>query len=152
MRAQSVIAAFIAVAAASTVSLLGQKPEGGIPGSKKGDKVLIRGCVSWPLFIETQRAKVDITGEAATGLTYRLTGDKNLVKPLQKEHDHTVVDIAGIVKSPGTNTGVVHTKDLGRTKVYAGIIDAAPRAPEEHDEPAVIRVTGFEPSGSKCRM
>src|SRR5262249_50849425 len=115
MRIAGVLAAVVLPTAGPLVA---QKPEGGASGPKKGDIVTIRGCVSWPLLVQAGFWKVDITYQAATPYTYRLSGDKNLVKPLQKEHADTIVEVTGVLKSTATPPPATRGKDYGKTKVY----------------------------------
>jgi hypothetical protein len=147
MRTQGVIAALVLF----VVPLLAQKPESGVSAPKKGDNVTIRGCVHWPLLVQSGFWRTDITKNAATPYTYRLSGDKNLVKPLQKEHADTIVEVSGVLKSTATPPPATRGKDNGKTKVYVGVSGQKPQTPDEADPPLLLRVTAFEPTHAPCR-
>src|SRR5262245_10366206 len=138
----------------SAVPLLAQqKPEAGVTAPKKGDKVMVRGCVAWPLLVQAGFAKLDITAEAGTAYTYRLSGDKNLVKPLQQEHSHTIVEISGVLTSTGNPPPAPRGKELGKngkTKVYVSASGEGPPRPDKVDPPLLLRVTAFEPTHARC--
>ena len=145
------ILGILVAAALSAVPVIGQqKPEGGVTAPKKGDIAFIRGCNAWPLLVQAGLAKPEITGHAGTAYTYRLSGDKNLVKPLQKEHLHTIVEVTGVLRAPATPPPAPRSKEFGKTRVYVGSSGSAPTPPEYVEPPLLLRVTAFQPTGIRC--
>jgi hypothetical protein len=143
---------FLAVVLSAAPVFGRQKPEAGVTAPKKGDIVTIRGCVAWPLLVQQGFTKLDITQKAGTAFTYRLSGDKNLVKPLQKEHSHTIVEVTGVLKSTGNPPPAPRGKDYkdGKTKVYVGVSGEGPPRPDQVDAPLLLRVTAFEATHARC--
>ena len=145
----------VAITLSSGLLVAQQRPEGGVTAPKKGDIVTIRGCLAWPMLIKEGMAKPEITSTGVTAYKYRLSGDKNLVKPLQKDHEHTIVEVTGVLRTTDTSPNKIpppatRSKEMGKTKVYVGGSDSVPRPPEEADMPPLLRVTAFLPTHARC--
>lgn len=75
-----------------------QKPEdGAIPPSKKGDTLVVRGCVSGSLLKDLRAQKTDPVTGGETAVVYRMTGEKKLLQIIQKEHQDQVLDVTGVL-------------------------------------------------------
>src|SRR5689334_5907479 len=92
-------ASILAIVSALTLSAA-QKPEDGPLGnSKKGDTIIIQGCVSGPLLKDVRHQKSEGLTGAETSVVYKLVGEKKLVRLIQKEHQDQLLEITGVVES-----------------------------------------------------
>ena len=56
-----------------------------------------------------------------TSLVYRLSGDKTLLKKMREEHDGSLVEVTGILKSTLPPAGEMYGTTIGKTRVRIGI-------------------------------
>ncbi len=80
-------------------------------------------------------------------LTYRLQGDKSVVKELKDKHDRMVVQVKGILRSELSQSGIGTT--VGRTRITIG---ADPRNPTHGAEQPlpVLEAKSFEATTVSC--
>ena len=79
-------------------------------------------------------------------LTYRLQGDKGILKSLKQKHDRMIVEVKGILRSELTRSGL--GTDVGRTRITIGV---DPRSSRGSDQPVpVLEATSFEGSTISC--
>jgi hypothetical protein len=142
----------LAIALATVTALAAQDPE--IPvkkgPAKKGDTVVIRGCVSGALLDDMDAKSIDTpTGLGGTAVTYRMTGDKKMLQILKKEHNGHVEMVTGVLKSdPGaTPLG----KQMGKTRITIGAGPTATSPAMQTPYYPVLEVKSFEHSGTTCR-
>jgi hypothetical protein len=123
---------------------------------KKGDTILVKGCLRGASVEGAQTMAVGETGEVVEGsgdavpsLTYRLQGDKSLLRELKDKHDRQVVEVKGILRSelsrgaPGT--------DVGRTRITVGVDPRMGRVPQGTDQVLpVLEAKSFEASTVSC--
>jgi hypothetical protein len=112
---------------------------------KKGDTIQIKGCLRGSAVEAANLMTVDAEGETREHddipvLTYRLQGDKKLLKELKEKHDRRIVTVKGILRSELTHKAMGTT--IGRTRIMIG---SDPRAAHANDAPMpVLEATSFE--------
>ena len=147
MRIDTAIAALLLVAVPPLAQQTApQKPP------KKGDTVLVRGCLRGNA-VELAELLIE-NGEGDSSrhdqiplLTYRLQGDKKVLKDLKDNHDRMVVQVKGILRSELSGTGIGTT--VGRTRITMG---SDPRHPTRgaEDQLPVLDAKSFEATTVGC--
>ena len=119
---------------------------------KKGDAVIVRGCLRGSAVEEADLLTEDKEGEPrrndqVPALTYRLQGDKGVLKQLKDKHDRMIVQVKGILRSELSRNAMGTT--VGRTRITIG---ADPRNPTRGaDQPMpVIEAISFEGTSTDC--
>ena len=116
---------------------------------RKGDRIVVRGCVNGPLL-----EGIDISDANSPllppGLTFRLSGDKKLLKQLRTEEDRRKVEITGVLKSDLPNDTSALKGRVGKTRIAVGV--GAPDTMHQQAPPhrPVIEVKSFEPLAIAC--
>src|SRR5687768_10313546 len=88
---------FFLAAALTLGAALPQESPAKVP--QKGDAVVVKGCLRGASLEATETAIPNSDATMTTALVYRLTGDKGLLKKMRQEHDGSVVEVSGILKS-----------------------------------------------------
>jgi hypothetical protein len=119
---------------------------------KKGDTIVVRGCLRGNAVEQADLMIEDAEGEArenstVPALTYRLQGDKALLKELKDRHDHKVVQVKGILRSELSGSGIGTT--VGRTRITIGADPRNPTRGAEQQLP-VLDAKSFEPTTITC--
>jgi hypothetical protein len=121
---------------------------------KKGDAVIVKGCLrgssveSADLMVEDQEGTVREQAQVPR-LTYRLQGDKSLLKDLKSKFDRTVVEVKGTLQSQLSKSGI--GTDVGRTRITIGVDPKTGRLPQGADQVVpVLEAKSFEGSGVSC--
>jgi hypothetical protein len=116
--------------------------------ARKGDRLVLRGCINGPLLegIETTKADDPVL---PPGLTFRLSGDKKLLKQIRSEENGRKVEITGILKSDLPQDGGVEGR-VGKTRITVGV--GTPDAMHQQTPPhrPVLEAKSFEPLGMSC--
>jgi len=145
-------ASLVAAVALGLIAPAAQTPDvGGRPPSAKHEAIVVQGCVSGPLLRELRVQSSHMpTEKAATAVVYRLTGEKKMLQLIRKEHEDQLLEVAGEITS--TKTDTVHTKEMGRLKVYA--TDGRSEVTEQGkpDSYPTLRVTSFEVIRPYCEQ
>ena len=141
------------VATALAVAISGtQKPEdGGLPPSKKGDTLVIRGCVSGLLLKDLRGQKTDPVSGGETSVVYRLVGEKKLLQIIQKEHQDQVLDVTGVLASNPNVSSTTRSKQMGKARVYVGAGSQETSMPAQSPSYPILRVTSFEVVRPGCQ-
>jgi hypothetical protein len=147
MRIDTAIAALLLVAVPlSAQQTAPQKPP------KKGDTVSVRGCLRGNAVEQAELLIEDAEGDTSRNdqvplLTYRLQGDKKVLKELKDEHDRMVVQVKGILRSELSGSGIGTT--VGRTRITMG---SDPRNPTRgaEDQLPVLDAKSFEATTVSC--
>jgi hypothetical protein len=131
--------------------LLGQSDKPKPP--KKGDVLVIRGCLRGSAVESAEAMRVDAEGErhldqAVPILTYRLEGKKDLLKDLKNKHEKRVVEVTGILRSELSGNGL--SKDVGRTRISIGVDPRTSRTPGTDQAIPVLEATSYEGSTTSC--
>jgi hypothetical protein len=145
----------IAVVACVGVSAGGQEPKDPPAKQKtpeKGDAVVVKGCLDGPTLQSIETVTTDDTGKVSGPLTYRLTGDKKLLKQLRAEHDGKVVEVSGILKSNLPHDSSIHAKTMGKTKITLGVGTPSGQKgmPGLESSLPVLQVKSYDGSGAPC--
>jgi hypothetical protein len=74
-----------------------------------------------------------------------------VLKQLRGEHDDTLVEVTGILKSTLPPTGELRGKQIGKSRVFIGI-GAPPTSPasEANRSIPVLEVVSYEGNGVRC--
>ena len=118
---------------------------------KKGDRVALKGCLRGGALQATDVAAEDSETTVASGLTFRVTGNKSLVKDLKQKAEGRLVDIRGVLKSELLAQDGYGTK-LGRMRVTIGTPSTNPGSPaaEAHRSLPVVEVKSFQNTDTGC--
>jgi hypothetical protein len=137
--------AFVAAITLGFSASASQKPEGGgILPSGKGDTVVVRGCVSGSLLKDLRAQKTEPVTGSETAVVYRLTGEKKLLQVIQKEHQDQVLDVSGVLASNPASPSTVHSKTMGKTRVFVGAGAQETSDPAKTPSYPTLKVTSFE--------
>ena len=141
---------FCLIAASTSVAAVAQDT-GTAPIPKKGEEVVVMGCLRGSALEAAEVSANDKLSGVGAGLTFRLTGDKSLLKDLKKKHDKQVVEVKGVLKSDLRPEG----DEITRTKRMRIRIGGSPSAPGSMQEQAsmsvpVVEVKSFDGTGSPC--
>jgi hypothetical protein len=139
----ALLCSLMAVAAAQE-----KKPATDIPD--KGDRVIVRGCLSGAVLEASETKVADATGHLAAAVTFRLTGDKGLLKRMRKDHNGKVVEITGILKSNLPQGDARRGKTIGNTRIVVGVGTPHSRQPEGPPSLPVLEVKSYEAMPASC--
>jgi hypothetical protein len=121
---------------------------------KKGDAVVIKGCLrgssveSADLMVEDREGAVQEQAHVPP-LTYRLQGDKALLKDLKSKFDRMVVEVKGTLQSELSKSGIGTA--IGRTRITIGADPKTGRLPQGADQIVpVLEAKSFEGSAVSC--
>jgi hypothetical protein len=101
----------------------------------------------------TETGILDSEARMMTALVYRLTGDKNLLKQMRQEHDGSIVEASGILKSTLPPSDESRSKTFGKTRVRIGIGSptvGSPAQSEANRSIPVLEVKSYEGTPVKC--
>lgn len=147
--------AFVAVAVSLDLALAAQEAKPSVP--RKGETIVVSGCLRGSALESARTRQVGADGSAITPdgpdavpvLTYRLDGDKSVLKKLKDKHERRLVDVTGVLRSELT-PGPSGTS-VGRTRIIVGMDPRAMggRAGDNQVIP-VLDVRSFEGSTVVC--
>jgi hypothetical protein len=153
---RSIRAAFCSILLVTTAATLpavqneGDKPK--IP--KRGDTIVVKGCLEGPLLRSTETSILDQTGHLATPLTYQLRCDKKLLTQMRDKHDGYVIEVTGELKSTlpqPAGRGV----QVGEGRIVVGMgatpAGAADRMSQASESLPVLSVKSFDGTSIVCR-
>jgi hypothetical protein len=135
-----------ALAASVTALTLTSTPDD--PKPKKGDTVVVRGCLGGGVLETLDVVTKDGKARAVAALTFRLTGDKKLLKTIKEEHTNHSDSITGVLKTDLPETGKSFGTTIGNTSVGIGMVN--PHGATDRPLP-VLEVKEFEHTGVTCR-
>jgi hypothetical protein len=144
--------AALSLALAMSVSAAAWQEKPATREPKKGDSVVVRGCLDGTALVSTGMKIEDTTDERATAFTFRLTGDKNLLKKLREAHNGKVVDVTGVLKSDLPKDGGPGVQ-IGNTRVRIGVGSPQPGSPMDQTTRSlpVLEVKSYEGGATICR-
>jgi hypothetical protein len=134
---------------ACTVSLFAQTTQ---KPPKKGDAVIVRGCLRGNAIEDADLLSEDAEGEpkpndSVPALTYRLQGEKSVLKELKDRHDRKIVQVKGILRSELSRSGPGTT--VGRTRITIGADPRNPTRGADQQMPVLEALT-FEGTTISC--
>ena len=122
------------------------------PPSKKGDAIAVYGCLRGSSLEATDLggASEDVS-PLTGGMTFRLTGDKALLKELKEKHEKKLVEIRGVLKSNLDQSTGPEAK-LGRVRIGIGSppTGSASAADEAKRAVPVVEVKSYDGRGTAC--
>ena len=115
----------LAVALIAMPAMAVAQKETAPPGMpKKGDPLTVKGCLSGGSLLASDVLNAaGAAVEMASGLTFRLTGDKKVLKQLRDDHNGKVVSVEGVLKSDLPRDSV-DTRQLGKMRVTIGAVSS----------------------------
>ena len=118
---------------------------------KKGDPVVLEGCLRGGALESAEVAAEDSDVPVASGLTFRVTGNKSLLKDMKQKAEGRLIEIRGLLKSELLPQDGYGTK-LGRMRVTIGTPSANPgsAAAEANRSIPVVEVKSFEATETTC--
>ncbi len=118
--------------------------------SKKGDRIAIYGCLRGSALEATDIGGSDDVSPMTQGVTFRLTGDKKVLKELKEKQEKKLVEVHGVLKSD-LQQRYPETK-LGRVRIGIGSpsTGSASAADEAKRSVPVVEVRSFKGSDTSC--
>lgn len=119
---------------------------------KKGDTVIVKGCLRGSAVEQADLMVEDEEGDARQNdqvptLTYRLQGDKSILKELKDKHDRMVVQVKGILRSELSRSAM--GTDVGRTRITIGV-DPRNRPQGADQALPVLEAKSFKATSVSC--
>jgi hypothetical protein len=118
------------------------------PKPRKGDTVVVRGCLGGGVIETLDVATKDGKSRAVAAISFRLTGDKKLLKTLKDEHTNHSDTITGVLKTDLPDERKAVGARIGNTNIGIGMVN--PHASTERALP-VLEVKELEHTDIKCR-
>jgi hypothetical protein len=125
-----------------------EKDGGDAKPPKRGDKVEVRGCLSGGSLDSTEvmsRDKDDKEARYYEFVTFRLTGDKKVLREIRMEHSGHADLLHGTLGTDLPKPG----SRIGNSRVSIGI--GRGMSPEPPPPLPVLKVSSFEHTGVTCR-
>jgi hypothetical protein len=104
---------------------------------KKGDSLVVTGCITGPTIEETDTLR-----------TYRLTGDKAVLQELGKEHVGHLDEVSGTLKSTLVSS-TARSKQFGKSRITVGAVESR-SAPVRSEPLPVLSVKSFRHMSGVC--
>ncbi|MGH9370855.1 MAG: hypothetical protein ACRD15_04925 [Vicinamibacterales bacterium] len=144
-----VLACMLLVAMSARGSAQDDKPSA--KPAQKGDTITVKGCLAGGALEATEADALDGTGLLALGLTFRLTGDKSLMKQLKEKHDRKLVVVKGVLKSDLPHEEG-QSRSVGRMRITIGGASPNPNSPYAENRRAlpVLEVKSFDGGTTSC--
>jgi hypothetical protein len=145
----ALLACVITVAIA--VPCAAQDEKSSVKPARKGDAITVKGCLAGGALEATESEALDATGLLVSGMTFRLTGDKNLLKDLREKHDRHVVSVRGVLKSDLPQQEG-QSRNVGRMRITIGGVTPTPNSPhaETRRPLPVLEVKSFNGGDTGC--
>ena len=149
MRTRLLVCALVLTVGASAAAAQKEKDASRPP--KKGDAIMVRGCLTGQALEASELGSTDITGALSSGVTFRLTGDKTLLKQMRDEHDGKVVEVQGVLKS-NLPAQSVATRNVGKMRITIGTPATNPASQEAETKRSlpVLEVKSVNGSTTSC--
>lgn len=115
---------------------------------KRGDIVIAKGCIRGGV-LESGSLNTPGDGDFLELLTFRLTGEKETLEEIKKEHDGHQDVITGELRTdlPKATRG----RTIGNTRITIGVGPSRGAMGDAPPPMPVLRVTDFEHTGINCR-
>ncbi len=125
-----------------------EKSKGEIKPPKSGDDVVVKGCLANATIDSNDVTGSDKDTRYIEFVTFRLTGDKNVLQEIRKDHVGHADVLRGELRSdlprPGQAGGMI-----GNSRVVVGV--GRGMAPEPAPPLPVLKVSSFDHTGINCR-
>lgn len=140
----------VIVAASISLTVSAQHPDKPPASTSASDAIVVRGCVSGLLLNDLRERKAEVLSGAETPMVYRLTGDKTMLRQIQKQRHTNVLEVTGVVRSNPNSAGTVRSKRYGNARVYVGAGSQTSSDPGRPPSTPSLRVSSFEVIGPGC--
>lgn len=136
-------------------AVLQEKPAGDLEPPRRGDAVVVRGCLSGGAFDSTEVTGTEQDGKDTPParysefVTFRLTGDKKVLQEIRKDHSGHADVLTGTLGTDLPKPGVLGGRNIGNSRVAVGV--GRGMAPEAPPPLPVLKVKSFEHTGVTCR-
>ena len=119
--------------------------------TKKGDRIVIYGCLRGSSLEATDVGGSDDVSPMTQGITFRLTGDKKVLRELKEKHEKKLVEIHGLLKSDLQQNGYPDAK-IGRVRIGIGSppTGSASAADEAKRAVPVVDVKSYTARDTSC--
>lgn len=147
MRHAVAIALFLPVAGVIAQDKAPSNP----PPSKKGDAIAIYGCLRGSALEATDVGGGEDVAPVGQATTFRLTGDKALLKEMKDKYDKKVVEVRGVLKSDLLPASWAE-RTVGKTRISIGTPATGSVAPEHETKRSVpqVEVTSYQGRDVSC--
>ena len=117
----------------------------------KGDPLTVKGCLNGGALEATDISAPDASTLLLGGLTFRLTGDKRVLKDLRARHNHDVVEVRGVLKSDLPQPGG-QGPSVGGVRIAIGAPSMTPGTPQAQRSRSlpVLEVKTFRGGETAC--
>jgi hypothetical protein len=121
------------------------------PPSKKGDKIAIYGCLRGSALEATGIGGDEDVSPVTQGMTFRLTGDKGLLKEMKEKYDKKVVEVRGVLKSDLLPASW-RERTVGNTRISIGTPSTGSASAKEEAKRSVpqVEVKSYEGRDISC--
>ena len=121
------------------------------PPSKKGDAIAIYGCLRGSALDATDVGGSEDVSSVTQGMTFRLTGDKNLLKEMKQKYDKKVVEVRGVLKSDLLPASWAE-RTVGKTRISIGTPSTGSAAADQEAKRSVpiVEVKSYEGRDVSC--
>jgi hypothetical protein len=121
------------------------------PPSKKGDAIAIYGCLRGSALEATDVGGGEDVSPATQGMTFRLDGDKKLLKEMKEKYDKKVVEVRGVLKSDLLPASW-RERTVGKTRISIGTPSTGSPSPNEEAKRSlpVVEVTSYQGRDVSC--
>ena len=121
------------------------------PPSKKGDAIAIYGCLRGSALEATDVGSGEEVAPVTQATTFRLTGDKALLKEMKEKYDKRVVEVRGVLKSDLLPTSWAE-RTVGKTRISIGTPTTGSAAADQETKRSVpqVEVTSYQGRDVSC--
>ena len=120
---------------------------------QKGDTIVVKGCLRGSSLESTETGILNSEATMMTAHVYRLTGDKDRLKQMRKEHDGKLVEVTGVLKSTLPPPGEIRGTTIGNTRITVGVGSShvgSPAVSEANRSIPVLEVKSYTGTPTKC--
>lgn len=134
---------------ALTLTGLAQEKSGGeIKPPKSGDKVVVKGCLANATVDSNDVTGVDRESRYFEFVTFRVTGDKKVLREMREDHVGHIDVLHGELRSDLPRAGQTGTI-VGNSRVTFGV--GRGMAPEPAPPLPVLKISSFDHTGITCK-
>jgi hypothetical protein len=126
----------------------GQEKSSAAKPPKKGDTVVVRGCITGGVIEAGELSSKDGAYTHLMPYDYRLTGKKEIVKMVKEEHLHHADRVTGVLKTDLPTERKGGTGRIGNTSIGIGM---SPSQGYTERPLPVLEVTSIEHVDVRCR-
>jgi hypothetical protein len=121
------------------------------PPAKKGDAIAIYGCLRGSALEATDLGGSEEVSPVTQGMTFRLTGDKALLKEMKEKHDKKVVEVRGVLKSDLLPASWAE-RTVGKTRISIGTPSTGSASADQEAKRSVpvVEVKSYEGRDISC--